>query len=217
MAKTLINSLKPKSKGEKFIYAEESLTAAVQHVLHTLINAKGLKKKELAQELDLSPSTVSRILNESSNLTIRTIAKIFHVLEDEPFFTSRNYEKMVSEKEAKPSLNCKYIVQKDKSSSICPDLTMNEAIFTLSEDSSAAYSALYHFPQGVTALTSCHADKSEWEACSPRTGTTVAVKTSNTPENHGYFIRAGSADSLAAEITPLWGNRKFEKVTVGNS
>lgn len=68
---------------EKFLIAAQ---AQIQHML----NAKKLRYRDLSKRLGVSEARVSQMFADEANLTIRTIARIYHVLGETPVLTSRS-------------------------------------------------------------------------------------------------------------------------------
>jgi transcriptional regulator with XRE-family HTH domain len=63
------------------VQAQEDLVVQVQVSVLRAMRERGIKQAELAQRLDVSPARVSQMFgDEARNLTVRTIAKIYHVL-----------------------------------------------------------------------------------------------------------------------------------------
>jgi transcriptional regulator with XRE-family HTH domain len=76
--------------------AEESFIAEAQFVLHNLLNAKGVSRKELAKRLGVSAPRVSQMFSDNArNLTLRSLARVFHVLGEEPQITSATLAKLI--------------------------------------------------------------------------------------------------------------------------
>ncbi|WP_170216377.1 helix-turn-helix domain-containing protein [Allostella humosa] len=70
------------------IFAEEALIADVQFAIHNLLEIKDLKPVDLARILGITEPRVSQIFrDEPTNLTLRTIARIFHALGEVPQLT----------------------------------------------------------------------------------------------------------------------------------
>lgn len=70
--------------------AEERFLLIVQVEMQRLLNDKGLKYKDLSKRLNVSEARVSQMFSdEANNLTIRTIAKIFHQLGEKPVLLSK--------------------------------------------------------------------------------------------------------------------------------
>lgn len=64
-------------------YVEESFIADVQFEISKVMKRKGISRAELARRLDVSAPHVTQMLgNGDSNLTLRTVARIFAALED---------------------------------------------------------------------------------------------------------------------------------------
>jgi len=87
--------------------AEERFLLATQVEIQRLLNEKGLRYKDLAHRLSVSEARVSQLFSDdASNLTIRTIAKIFYKLGETPrLMTERALNKRLAEAsgEASPS------------------------------------------------------------------------------------------------------------------
>lgn len=72
------------------VMAEENFLFATQYAMQSLLNAKGLKYKDLALGLGVSEARVSQLFgDDTNNLTIRTIARIYHQLGEVPVITSQ--------------------------------------------------------------------------------------------------------------------------------
>lgn len=52
------------------------LSMNIAHVVHLLMEAKGMKQKDLAEGMGKSEAEISKILGGMQNLTLRTIAKL---------------------------------------------------------------------------------------------------------------------------------------------
>jgi len=66
------------------IFAEEGFIADTQFAIHNLLEDKKMNRADLAKALDVSEARVSQMFSdEAKNLTLRTIARIFHVLGEE--------------------------------------------------------------------------------------------------------------------------------------
>lgn len=69
--------------------AEERFLLAAQVEIQRLLNDKGLRYRDLSKRLHVSEARVSQMLgDDASNLTIRTIAKIFYQLDERPMLIS---------------------------------------------------------------------------------------------------------------------------------
>lgn len=62
------------------IEAEERLVYETQKAVRALLKERGLSDAELADALEVTPARVSQMMSGSGNLTLRTIARIYHVL-----------------------------------------------------------------------------------------------------------------------------------------
>jgi DNA-binding Xre family transcriptional regulator len=70
--------------------AEERFLLIVQVEMQRILNGKGLKYKDLSRRLGVSEARVSQMFgDDANNLTIRTIAKIFHQLDERPVLISK--------------------------------------------------------------------------------------------------------------------------------
>ena len=72
---------------------EERFLLSVQSQIQKLLNEKGLRYKDLSQRLGVSEARVSQMFSaEATNLTIRTVAKIFSKLGETPILgTEREF------------------------------------------------------------------------------------------------------------------------------
>jgi transcriptional regulator with XRE-family HTH domain len=76
--------LGPQDKSEEEAFALENLVFSVQVALQRSMNKRGVSNKALAERLGMTPARVSQIFSSSGpNLTLKTIAKIAHALEDD--------------------------------------------------------------------------------------------------------------------------------------
>lgn len=74
---------------EAAIYAEEGFIADVQFAIHNLLEAKQKSRADLARAMGVSDARISQLFSDNPrNLTLRTIARVFHALEEEPELTS---------------------------------------------------------------------------------------------------------------------------------
>jgi transcriptional regulator with XRE-family HTH domain len=77
----------PASREERLV--QERFLLLAQTEIQRLLNDKGLKYRDLALRLRVSEARVSQMFgDEAANLTIRTIARIFHTLEESPVLMS---------------------------------------------------------------------------------------------------------------------------------
>lgn len=79
--------------------AQERLLFMAQVEMQRLLNEKGLKYKDLSKRLGVSEARVSQIFgDDAGNLTIRTIARVFHQLGEKPLLMSKVlYERRLAE------------------------------------------------------------------------------------------------------------------------
>jgi transcriptional regulator with XRE-family HTH domain len=71
--------------------AEERLLYMAQTAIQRQLNRQGLKYRDLARRLDVSEARVSQLLgDEALNLTIRTLARVFHKLGEEAVLLPRS-------------------------------------------------------------------------------------------------------------------------------
>ncbi len=72
------------------LLVEERFLLQVQVAIQTLLNEKKLRYRDLAKRLGVSESRVSQMFgDDGANLTIRTIARIFHQLGEEAAVVSQ--------------------------------------------------------------------------------------------------------------------------------
>lgn len=62
------------------LFAEERLLLSATEMVHGALDAKGMSKKRLAELLDVTPTEVSQRLSGRRNLTLRSLARMMHVL-----------------------------------------------------------------------------------------------------------------------------------------
>lgn len=68
---------------EELIDAEEEFLVDVQIAMHALLQIRGLKQRDLAALIGVSEPYVSQLFSsDASNLTLRTLAKVFAALGD---------------------------------------------------------------------------------------------------------------------------------------
>lgn len=73
--------LQPVDEAEALLFAEVDFVAEVQSIIHRMMVAKDISRAELAQRLGVSRARVTQYFaGDGSNLTARTIARIFHAL-----------------------------------------------------------------------------------------------------------------------------------------
>jgi plasmid maintenance system antidote protein VapI len=62
------------------LLAEERLVLSATEMVYEAMERAGVNKQELAEMLDVQPSEVSQRLSGRRNLTLRTLARMLHVL-----------------------------------------------------------------------------------------------------------------------------------------
>lgn len=79
--------------------AEERALLAAQKAMQRLVNAQGLRYRDLARRLGVSEARVSQLFgDDASNLTMRTLAKVFHTFGEELVITSKSeFERALSD------------------------------------------------------------------------------------------------------------------------
>ena len=79
--------------------AEERFLLMAQVEMQRLLNDQGLKYKDLALRLEVSEARISQMFgDDANNLTIRSIAKIFHKLGEKPVIMSKTaFERRLAE------------------------------------------------------------------------------------------------------------------------
>lgn len=70
----------PRGRDEEAIFAVEGLLADVQLSIQEAMLDRGVSRSELARRLACSPANVTQLLSEDANLTVQTVARIFHHL-----------------------------------------------------------------------------------------------------------------------------------------
>lgn len=71
----------PKNDREAEIFAATSLITRVQYEIEKAMKRGGLTQKDLADRLNVTPPRVNQMLNDNGNMTLRTLARIAHVLD----------------------------------------------------------------------------------------------------------------------------------------
>ena len=67
-----------RSTAESYVSSELDLRFDIMEFLKRKLKEHGLKQKDLAQKLNMKPSQLNRILNSETNITIETIARVYH-------------------------------------------------------------------------------------------------------------------------------------------
>lgn len=80
MAKTFFEEYLSDKEGQK-IYQQEGLIVEFAEMIHGLMEQKGVKKKDIAEELGVSASQVTQWLDGTANLQLRTISDILFALD----------------------------------------------------------------------------------------------------------------------------------------
>ena len=84
---TLLEEWLDESDENRKLFAEEGLILDVTEEIWAALERKGWSKSQLADALGLSLSHVSRLLNGSRNMTLRTLADIAYALGMRPSFS----------------------------------------------------------------------------------------------------------------------------------
>lgn len=74
------SDLDPISPEDRRICAEEEFRVDVQFAIRNTMRRKSISNKDLAARLGVSPQRVSQFFTDRCNITVRTLAGIFHVL-----------------------------------------------------------------------------------------------------------------------------------------
>lgn len=79
--------------------AEERLLLATQVEMQRLLNERGMKYKDLSRRLGVSEARVSQIFgDDGGNVTVKTIARIFHQLREKPVIISKSqFDRRIAE------------------------------------------------------------------------------------------------------------------------
>ena len=79
------------------IQAEEEFIVEVQYAIQKVLNDHGINYAQLAGKLGISKARVSQMFgDEASNLTLRTVARIFNVIGDRAIFSSEYLEEIAA-------------------------------------------------------------------------------------------------------------------------
>lgn len=78
--------------------AEERFLLLAQTEIQKLLNSKKLRYRDLSKRLGVSEARISQMFgDEASNLTIRTIARVFHQLDETPILIAkREFERLLA-------------------------------------------------------------------------------------------------------------------------
>lgn len=75
--------LRPLDEADAALFAQEYFVADVQAIVHDMMERKGVSRAALAKRLGVSKPRVTQFFaSDGSNLTARTIARIFHALDE---------------------------------------------------------------------------------------------------------------------------------------
>ena len=99
------NMFGPQNSEEAEVFAVERLRSETQYCIESVMNGKGISRSELARKLGCSPANVTQMLSEYSNLTLVSVAKLFHALGDTCIVKSRYLE---SQKQSRVAANEDY-------------------------------------------------------------------------------------------------------------
>ena len=80
----------PKNYDEAVIFKMEELRADVQYDILRCLKQSGLSQAQLARKMGVSAAWVSQLLSDEANLTLESIAKVYHALGRECAFTSQS-------------------------------------------------------------------------------------------------------------------------------
>lgn len=85
MANASANNPSQRDQDEAILMAEEMLILQAQMRIQELLSVKRVSQKELASRLGVSEGQVSQMMSDTPrNFTLRTIARIMHVLDATP-------------------------------------------------------------------------------------------------------------------------------------
>lgn len=95
---TKVDRERPDAEREARLAEERALLAA-QRALQRLINAHGLRYRDLARRLGVSEARVSHMLgDDASNLTMRTLARAFHTFgEGVVIMSTKEFERAIAD------------------------------------------------------------------------------------------------------------------------
>ncbi len=68
---------------EKQIVAEEDLVIDAQFLIQEALTERGLTRTELADRAGISKARLSQLMRAEANPTLRTLARLFHALDDQ--------------------------------------------------------------------------------------------------------------------------------------
>lgn len=83
------------------IFAEEAFIADVQFAIHNLMLDKKVSRAKLARALNVSQPRITQMFGDTAkNLTLRTVARVFHILGEEPRISSERLDQLLHSPEA---------------------------------------------------------------------------------------------------------------------
>ncbi len=86
----------------ELIIAEEIFQETVRANIEWLMKEKNVSKAKLAEMLEVSRARITKMFNDDSpNLTLKTIARVFHVLGEEAVLTSPTLDMLKSQAKVK--------------------------------------------------------------------------------------------------------------------
>jgi DNA-binding Xre family transcriptional regulator len=93
------NKSQKSDQDREIVLAEERFLLQTQSAIQKLLNDKDIKYRDLANRLKVSEARISQMFgDEASNLTLRTIAKIFYHLNEMPLVHSqREFDRAIAE------------------------------------------------------------------------------------------------------------------------
>jgi len=81
---------------EEMLIAEDALITHVQFAIHNLLTKKAVTRAQLARRMGVSEPYVSQLFKDNSrNLTLKTIARIFCAIGEEPQITSETLSEVL--------------------------------------------------------------------------------------------------------------------------
>ncbi len=73
----------PQNASEELVFAAERFRVDVQTEIHVMMRKKHVSRHQLAYRLGCSTSWVTQIFSDDSDITLRTLGKIYHALGEE--------------------------------------------------------------------------------------------------------------------------------------
>jgi len=98
-------------RGKSYKYYLYALINEVTYKIERLMEIQGISKKQLAERLGVSKSTVSRILNGSRNMTLETLTKVAFALGCKP---EVELEPLIAEKFKEIEIDLQEVTYEDK-------------------------------------------------------------------------------------------------------